>query len=75
MKPKRTPKITVIKAASPEMLKECTPRERYLVLCVNIASGHIVHSEQGSLKDAQYFFSDRGDPPMWRGLQILRVET
>jgi len=66
---------TVVKAANPKAMKSCVPMTRYLVLSINIDSGYFDSFETGDLAVAKRHFSERGDPAMWRGLQILRVDV
>jgi hypothetical protein len=67
--------VTVIKANTPRLMKDGTLRTTFVSISVNILSGHISIHETHSPSEAEEHFKDRGDPPYWRGLQIIRVDA
>jgi hypothetical protein len=70
-----TVSATVVKAGTPSLLKDGTVRTTYVSVSVNILSGHISIHETHAQSEAEEHFKNRGDPAMWRGVQILRVDA
>lgn len=66
---------TVITAATPSLLKSGTARTTFIGIAVNIETGHISVITDHDRREVEKHFTDRGDPPMWRGLQIIRVDA
>ena len=66
---------TVIKANTPSMLKGAVARTTYISISVNIETGHISVVAGQDDNEVKKHFTYHGDPPMWRGLQIIQVEA
>jgi hypothetical protein len=70
-----TVSATVVKANTPRLMKGVTSRTTFVSISVNIENGHLNIYTGHDLKDAEKHFTFRGDPPIWRGLQIIRVDA
>ena len=66
---------TVTKAHVPHMLKGAVARTTYVCISVNIETGHISVITDHDMHVIEEHFNARGDPPAWRGLQIIRVDS
>jgi hypothetical protein len=71
----RTIDATVIKAGTPRMRKDGTPRTSYISISVNIEHGYVHVCTCDSLREATDSFKNHGDPALWRGVQIIKVTT
>jgi len=66
---------TVIKAKTPRLLKDGTPQTKFVSITINISTGDVHAVALDTLSEAEIEFANKGDPPMWRGLQIIQVEA
>jgi hypothetical protein len=66
---------SVVMAAAPTSKKSCPKRVSFVVIGVNTGTGHVFTDVYADITSARSSFSSPGDPPEWKGLQIIRVET